>query len=104
MSVVMARGVLFVHSAPTALCPHVEWAIGSVIAIVIVKQMFGGILPRPDPSAPNCPGLDRRALVRCWLQHFAAGPICATKSLKNRVRGSTAAAGRILRSWASSMP
>ena len=31
MSVVMARGVLYVHSAPTALCPHVEWAIGSVL-------------------------------------------------------------------------
>ncbi|HET7139320.1 MAG TPA: DUF3145 family protein, partial [Arthrobacter sp.] len=28
MSVAMTRGVLFVHSAPTALCPHVEWAIG----------------------------------------------------------------------------
>ena len=31
MSVAMTRGVLFVHSAPTALCPHVEWAIGSVV-------------------------------------------------------------------------
>ncbi|MCU1554052.1 MAG: hypothetical protein JWM13_1538, partial [Arthrobacter sp.] len=26
MSVALTRGVLFVHSAPTALCPHVEWA------------------------------------------------------------------------------
>ncbi|ACQ80056.1 conserved hypothetical protein [Beutenbergia cavernae DSM 12333] len=25
------RGVLFVHSAPRALCPHVEWAAGSVL-------------------------------------------------------------------------
>ena len=24
------RGVLFVHSAPSALCPHVEWAVGGV--------------------------------------------------------------------------
>ena len=31
MSVAMTRGVLFIHSAPTALCPHVEWAIGSVV-------------------------------------------------------------------------
>ncbi|MDN5888086.1 MAG: DUF3145 domain-containing protein, partial [Micrococcaceae bacterium] len=31
MSVPMTRGVLFVHSAPTALCPHIEWAIGSVV-------------------------------------------------------------------------
>ena len=25
------RGVLFVHSAPSALCPHVEWAVGGVL-------------------------------------------------------------------------
>lgn len=25
------RGVLFVHSAPRALCPHVEWAVASVL-------------------------------------------------------------------------
>lgn len=25
------RGVLFVHSAPAALCPHVEWAVGSAL-------------------------------------------------------------------------
>ena len=26
-----ARGVLFVHSAPRALCPHIEWAAGRAI-------------------------------------------------------------------------
>jgi len=25
------RGVLFVHSAPSALCPHVEWAVGAAL-------------------------------------------------------------------------
>ncbi len=25
------RGVLFVHSSPKALCPHLEWAIGTVL-------------------------------------------------------------------------
>jgi hypothetical protein len=25
------RGVLFVHSAPSALCPHIEWAVGGVL-------------------------------------------------------------------------
>ena len=24
------RGVLFVHSSPSALCPHVDWAVGGV--------------------------------------------------------------------------
>ncbi len=26
-----ARGVFFVHSAPSALCPHIEWAVGGVL-------------------------------------------------------------------------
>ena len=25
------RGVLFVHSSPSALCPHIEWAVGGVL-------------------------------------------------------------------------
>lgn len=25
------RGVLYVHSAPSALCPHIEWAVGGVV-------------------------------------------------------------------------
>ncbi|MGR6902292.1 MULTISPECIES: DUF3145 domain-containing protein [Micrococcaceae] len=31
MSASMTRGVVFIHSAPAALCPHLEWAIGSVL-------------------------------------------------------------------------
>ncbi|MDN5725717.1 MAG: DUF3145 domain-containing protein [Propionibacteriales bacterium] len=27
------RGVLYVHSAPGALCPHVEWAAGAVFGV-----------------------------------------------------------------------
>ncbi|MGA8845256.1 MAG: DUF3145 domain-containing protein [Nocardioides sp.] len=27
-----ARGVLYVHSAPSALCPHIEWAVGGVLS------------------------------------------------------------------------
>lgn len=27
----LTRGVLFVHSAPSALCPHVEWAVAGVL-------------------------------------------------------------------------
>lgn len=25
------RGVIYVHSAPSALCPHIEWAVGGVL-------------------------------------------------------------------------
>ena len=27
------RGVLYVHSAPSALCPHIEWATGGVLGL-----------------------------------------------------------------------
>jgi hypothetical protein len=33
MSGAITRGVLFVHSAPRALCPHVEWAAGGVLGV-----------------------------------------------------------------------
>ncbi|MGH3366247.1 MAG: DUF3145 domain-containing protein [Nocardioidaceae bacterium] len=32
---VATRGVLYVHSAPSALCPHVEWAIGGVLGAAV---------------------------------------------------------------------
>ncbi|TNY34662.1 DUF3145 domain-containing protein [Thermomonospora catenispora] len=28
-----ARGVFYVHSAPPALCPHVEWAVAGVLGV-----------------------------------------------------------------------
>jgi hypothetical protein len=32
---VAARGVLYVHSAPPALCPHVEWAVAGVLGVSV---------------------------------------------------------------------
>jgi hypothetical protein len=29
------RGVLYVHTAPSALCPHIEWAVGGVLGIQV---------------------------------------------------------------------
>lgn len=29
------RGVLFVHSAPSALCPHIEWAAGGIFGLPV---------------------------------------------------------------------
>ena len=33
MSSGTTRGVVFVHSAPPALCPHIEWAAGAVLGV-----------------------------------------------------------------------
>ena len=27
------RGVMYVHSAPSALCPHIEWALGGLLGV-----------------------------------------------------------------------
>ena len=29
------RGVFYVHSAPSALCPHIEWAVGGVLGVAV---------------------------------------------------------------------
>ena len=44
------RGVLYVHSAPRALCPHVEWAIAGVLGGVRVFRQ-GGARAAADAAA-----------------------------------------------------
>lgn len=29
------RGVVYIHSAPSAMCPHIEWAIGAVFGLPV---------------------------------------------------------------------
>ena len=41
------RGVVFVHSAPPALCPHVEWAVGGAVG-ARVALAWG-----PQPAEPG---------------------------------------------------
>lgn len=43
----MTRGVLFVHSAPRALCPHIEWAAGGAI------DAHAKFAWAPQPAAPG---------------------------------------------------
>jgi hypothetical protein len=44
---VSVRGVLHVHSSPSALCPHVEWAVAGVLGVPVT-------LPWVDqPAAPG---------------------------------------------------
>ena len=35
------RGVLYVHSSPSALCPHVEWAVGGVFGMPVRLDWTG---------------------------------------------------------------
>ena len=42
------RGVLYVHSAPSALCPHIEWAVGGVLAHAVSLEWT------PQPAQAGC--------------------------------------------------
>ena len=41
------RGVLYVHSAPSALCPHIEWAVGGVLGVPVSLDWT------PQPAQPG---------------------------------------------------
>ena len=41
------RGVLYVHSAPSALCPHIEWAVGGVLGVPVNVDWT------PQPAQPG---------------------------------------------------
>lgn len=41
------RGVLFVHSTPPALCPHIEWAVGTALGQEVHLQWTD------QPAAPT---------------------------------------------------
>ena len=47
MAGALTRGVLFVHSAPRALCPHVEWAAGGVLGVRVSMDWT------EQPAAPG---------------------------------------------------
>ncbi|GAB3212455.1 DUF3145 domain-containing protein [Marinactinospora endophytica] len=42
-----ARGVLYVHSASAALCPHVEWAVAGVVGVPVKLDW------EAQPAAPG---------------------------------------------------
>lgn len=41
------QGVLYVHSAPAALCPHIEWAVGAELGARVALTWA------PQPAAPG---------------------------------------------------
>ncbi len=65
------RGVLYVHSAPSALCPHVEWAVG-------------GALGAPAPL-PWTPQPVERATYRA--EYAWSGPVGTAAKLATALKG-----------------
>jgi hypothetical protein len=44
---VTTRGVVYIHATPTALCPHIEWAVGAVLGVRVTLEWTG------QPAAPG---------------------------------------------------
>ena len=64
------RGVIFVHSSPTAVCPHVEWAISGVLGTRVSLEWT---------AQPAAPGLLRTECT--W-----AGPAGSAGALAGALR------------------
>ncbi|MCQ6553672.1 DUF3145 domain-containing protein [Streptomyces sp. C10-9-1] len=79
------RGVLYVHSAPRALCPHIEWAVAGVLGTRVqldwIRQPASPGTWRAELSWRGEPGAASRlaSALRGWQVRFevAAEP-CAT--------------------------
>jgi Protein of unknown function (DUF3145) len=73
---VSVRGVLYVHSAPSALCPHIEWAVAGVLGVPV---------DLPWANQPAAPGTMRAELD--WAARpGAAGGITTALAGWNRLR------------------
>ena len=73
MSRVLTRGVVFIHSTPTALCPHIVWALESVLGLERLnvdwtRQPLGPTLVRTELSWVGEPGTGARvaSALRGW--------------------------------------
>lgn len=65
------RGVLFIHSAPRALCPHIEWTISSVMDYRVSLDWI---------AQPAAPGMFRAEFS--WV-----GPVGTGGNLASALRG-----------------
>jgi hypothetical protein len=73
---VSAHGVLYVHSAPPALCPHIEWAVAGIV---------GAPVSMPWVGQPAAPGALRAEIT--WHAHpGTAGAIASALAGWNRLR------------------
>ena len=76
MSAPIALGVLYVHSAPPALCPHIEWAVAGIVGAPVGMPWSG------QPAAPGA----LRAELTWQAQPGTAGAIASALAGWNRLR------------------
>jgi Protein of unknown function (DUF3145) len=73
---VSAHGVLYVHSAPPALCSHIEWAVARIVGVPVTMPWVG---------QPACPGT-LRAECSWHGRPGTAGAIASELAGWNRLR------------------
>jgi Protein of unknown function (DUF3145) len=73
---VSAHGVLYVHSAPPALCPHVEWAVAGIVGAPVGMPWVG------QSAAPGA----MRAELAWQARPGTAGEIASALAGWNRLR------------------
>ncbi len=71
-----AHGVLYVHSAPPALCPHIEWAVAGIVGAPVSMPWAG------QPAAPG----SLRAELSWQAYPGTAGAIMSALAGWNRLR------------------
>jgi len=76
VSAPIALGVLYVHSAPPALCPHIEWAVAGIVGAPVCMPWSG------QPAAPGA----LRAELTWQAQPRTAGAIASALAGWNRLR------------------
>ncbi len=65
------RGVLYIHSAPSALCPHIEWAAGGVLG-----------------DAPNLDWTPQPAQAGTYRAEYSwSGPVGTAAAITSALRG-----------------
>jgi uncharacterized protein DUF3145 len=73
---VSAHGVLYVHSAPPALCSHIEWAVAGIVGAPVSMPWAG------QPAAPG----SLRAELDWQARPGTAGAITSALAGWNRLR------------------
>ncbi len=71
-----AHGVLYIHSAPPALCPHIEWAVAGIVGAPVSMPWVG------QPAAPGA----LRAELTWQARPGTAGAIASALAGWNRLR------------------
>lgn len=77
VSTTLTRGVVYIHATPTSLCPHIGWALETVLGVSVklawTPQPLGRNLVRAEANWTGAPGTGSRlasALRRCENLRF----------------------------------